>query len=115
MLKMKTRLQVLNVGREERWASVGSGLLIILLSVWRKSAAGLLLLPAGLYLLYRGLWGRCFVYELLGLSTVQDDDTLLDDAPPMGVDPGDEVAQASLGSFPTSDAPSWTMGKREGR
>lgn len=112
MLEMNRQIQMANVGSEERWASTGSGALLLLAGIWRRSLASLFLLPAGAYLLYRGVSGRCFFYEWLGIRTTDDNDRRLDEAP-VGIDPSDEVAEASWESFPTSDAPSWTMGKRE--
>lgn len=113
MLEMNRQMQMANVGSEERWASAGGGILLLLAGVGRRSLASLLLLPAGAYLLYRGLSGHCFFYEWLGIQATEDDEGWLDEAPPVGIDPDDEVAEASWESFPTSDAPSWTMGKRE--
>lgn len=101
-----------NVGPEERWATLGSGILMVLAAFWRKSLASVLLLPAGLYMIYRGISGHCYVYQYLGISTLR---TIPHDGnrPPVGVDTDDEVSESSWESFPTSDAPSWAMGKRD--
>jgi uncharacterized membrane protein len=102
-----------NVGREDRWASLGGGFVLVLLSFWRKSFSSLFLLPVGVYLLYRSLAGHCYLYEALGINTLRSADLVTDEMPPTGVGPYDEVAESSWQSFPTSDAPAWTMGKRD--
>lgn len=106
-------LTPINVGKEDRWAAFGGGLAMILISLWRKSPSALLLLPIGLYLLYRSLSGHCYIYEALGISTVGMPQQNEDERPPTGVGAYDEVAESSWESFPTSDAPAWTMGKRD--
>jgi hypothetical protein len=101
-----------NVEAGERWLSLMGGAVLAIIGLGQKSAAGLVLALAGGYLVYRGARGHCYVYELLGIGPDIDETMLPADAPlPPGLDEGDEVLESSWESFPTSDAPSWTMGR----
>jgi len=61
-----------NVGDLERWVSVlGGGLLALYLV--RRSLGTVVLLGGAGALLYRGLTGRCELYQTMGLSTVSQD------------------------------------------
>lgn len=103
-----------NVGTTERWVSGVFGALMTGIGLFRRSFGGILATLAGVYLLYRAVRGHCFVYDLLGINTRA---TVAlrsaNEPPPPSVVGGDEVTESSWESFPTSDAPSWTMGKRE--
>ena len=103
-----------NVGKPERWLSGAVGASMTLAGLSRKSLGGILAALSGAYLLYRGIKGHCFLYDLLGMST-SETGTLRSakEPPPPSVQLGDEVTESSWESFPTSDPPSWTMGKRE--
>ena len=58
-----------NVGDTERWLSLlGGGLLA--LYMLRRSLGTVVLLGGAGALLYRGLQGRCALYEAMGVSTV---------------------------------------------
>jgi hypothetical protein len=105
---------VKNVGMPERWLSGVIGGLLALTGLARKSLGGILSAAVGAYLLYRGLKGHCFLYDLLGVNT-RPAATLRSakQPPPPSVTHGDEVTESSWESFPTSDPPSWTLGKRE--
>lgn len=97
----------------ERWLSAGVGILAALFGLRQKGSFGLSLLAAGGYLLYRGVTGRCRVYELLGFRGRADSDlTPVKDKPPSVVE-GDKVTESSWESFPTSDPPSWTTGRED--
>ena len=105
-------LPALNVRPGERWASVLGGLVMSVLALRERSA------PAALgaaYLLFRGLSGHCYVYQALGIDPFRHGirQWPADEPPPPSVDEGDEVTESSWESFPTSDPPSWTMGKRD--
>lgn len=102
-----------NVGSGERLASLVGGLILVVLGATRKSVSGLGAVAGGAYLVYRGLTGHCFGYQALGLNTVRHGQRRLpaDEPPPASVEEGDAVAESSWESFPTSDAPSWAMGR----
>lgn len=102
-----------NVGTVERLVSLAGGLILVLLGVTRKSFSGLAAAAGGAYLVYRGLVGHCVGYQLLGIDTSRYGQRQLpaDEPPPASVESGDEVMESSWESFPTSDAPSWAMGR----
>lgn len=105
-------LPEVNVGTGERWASVISGLLLMVLGISRRSLGGTILAAGGAYMLFRGATGHCYTYEMLGINTSHYQDLLLRaDQPPPSVEESDEVVESSWESFPTSDPPSWTMGR----
>jgi hypothetical protein len=106
-------LPEVNVGTGERWASVISGLLLMLFGISRKSVGGAALAAGGAYMLFRGATGHCYGYQMLGVNTSRYGDRMLpaDEPPPPSVEESDEVVESSWESFPTSDPPSWTMGR----
>ena len=61
-----------NVGDVERWLSVIGGGMLALYGL-RRSLGNLVLIAGGGALIYRGLTGRCAVYEALHLSTTSAD------------------------------------------
>ena len=61
--------RTLNVGGDERIASLVAGSLIGLYGLTRGSLPGLALTAIGGSLIYRGLSGHCMAYESLGIDT----------------------------------------------
>lgn len=115
MMNLETlKSDEVNVSEGERWLSLIGGTVLTIFGLGKKSLGGLLFALAGGYLIYRGARGHCYLYELLGISP-DPYATMLppESTPPPSIDQGDEVLESSWESFPTSDAPSWTMG-REG-
>lgn len=105
---------VKNVGSRERWISGILGSLMTLTGLARRSVGGFLVALSGAYLLYRGLRGHCFLYDFLGINSTRTTDLRsAKEPPPPSVQRGDEVTESSWESFPTSDPPAWTLGKRD--
>jgi len=103
-----------NLPATERWLSAVMGIVAALYGLREKDAPSLGLLAAGGYLLYRGVTGRCPLYELLGDYDRADGDLApVEETPPASVKKGDEVTESSWESFPTSDPPSWTTGREQ--
>jgi hypothetical protein len=103
-----------NAGIGERWGSIVSGLLMFLYGATQKSLKGSAIALTGAYLLFRGVTGYCFIYNLLNINRSRYGARMLpaEAPPPPSVEESDEVVESSWESFPTSDPPSWTMGKR---
>jgi uncharacterized membrane protein len=59
----------INIGPQERWASVLAGGVVMAFGATRRSLTGAVMLAAGGSLLYRGVTGHCHTKELLGLNT----------------------------------------------
>ncbi|MFN2432720.1 MAG: DUF2892 domain-containing protein [Gemmatimonadota bacterium] len=66
----------INVGRTERWSSVGAGTALALTGMRRGGISGALLVLSGGGLVLRGMTGHCYAYEGLGMSTAELEDEL---------------------------------------
>jgi uncharacterized membrane protein len=61
-----------NVGTLERWGSVLGGAALAAYGLKRRTLGGAALALLGGGLVYRGMTGRCQLYQVLGINTAQD-------------------------------------------
>ena len=108
---------LVNVEKNERLLSVLGGGVLALYGLTRLPLTAVAAILGGGYLLYRGVTGRCYAYEALNINTAiterrrHVEEERFSNEPPPSVEESDEVVEASWESFPTSDPPSWTMGR----
>ena len=64
-----------NVGERERWLSLGGGALLALMGASRGGLSGMAVVGLASGLLYRGLTGHCYGYDMMGVSTADTSDS----------------------------------------
>lgn len=96
------------IGESERWLSTLVGGMLVLSSLRRRdAAAGVLFAVAGATLIFRGIVGHDGLFEAVGRA-LRGERAMPDPGPAPREPSTDEVTEASMESFPASDAPSWT-------
>lgn len=58
-----------NISETERWISTGAGAALVAAGLLRGRLSGLLAAGIGAGLIYRGMSGHCYTYEMLGINT----------------------------------------------
>ena len=72
--QQQTQQRRVNVGENERAVSVAAGAIVALQGLSRGSLPGLLTAAVGGMLVYRGISGRCPMYEKMGIDTAHSGD-----------------------------------------
>lgn len=70
-----------NIGETERLASIAGGALLAVFGLARRSRFDFFPMALGAFLLARGLTRRCPIYEVLGVSTGDDENIFGEDLP----------------------------------
>lgn len=99
-----------NLDKNERMISLAAGLFMVVYGLVRLPLSAVMALIAGAYFIYRAVKGYCYIYDQLGI------DRLTETAVPHRRQTAnrqyvDEVDTALNQTFPTSDPPSWMMGR----
>lgn len=99
-----------NLDKNERLISLAAGLFMVIYGLVRLPLTAVMALIGGGYFLYRAIRGHCYIYAHLGLDQIKQppEPRLRKVADQQQPNPVDDVLNQT---FPTSDAPSWTMGR----
>jgi hypothetical protein len=99
-----------NVGLNERVASVVAGTVLFIFGLRRLPLIVIGMFLGSGYLIYRGITGRCIAFDLMGVDTSEGTDS-------PGLQMGqeqrperDSVQETLEQTFPASDPPAWTAG-----
>src|SRR5687768_15413694 len=75
MNEMLSNARAKNVSEPERWISVIFGSALAAYGLKMRSLPGLVLSGVGGALVWRGATGHCMVYESMGVSTAEEEDS----------------------------------------
>jgi uncharacterized membrane protein len=63
-----TNVNEVNVSKDERWASLAAGAVLLLYAMIRIPLSAVLAVAAACYLFFRGFQGFCYLYARLGMN-----------------------------------------------
>lgn len=63
-----TDVKEVNINKEERWASLAVGAVLMLYAIIRIPLSAVLATAAATYLIFRGIRGFCYLYDRMGMN-----------------------------------------------
>jgi len=108
--KNDTRVLPVNLDKDERMISLAAGLFMVVYGLVRLPLSAVMALMAGAYFIYRAVKGYCYIYDQLGIGRLTET-AVPHQRQTANRQYTDEVDTALNQTFPTSDPPSWMMGR----